>query len=112
MKMVICPTVREQDGLAMSSRNRRLTDPQRTLSALLYQCLVSIQAKRSTDSFELVKKECIDILVEKGFEPDYISLANADDLTLLSNYSTDTPMVALIAAKIGDIRLIDNLLLQ
>lgn len=112
LEMVICPTVREEDGLAMSSRNRRLTDPQRTLSALLYQCLISIQAKQSTDSFDVVKKECSDILIEKGFEPDYIALANADDLTLLNDYGVGTPMVALIAAKIGDIRLIDNLLLQ
>lgn len=112
LQMIICPTVREQDGLAMSSRNRRLTDPQRTLSALLYQCLVSIQAKQGTDSFAVVKKECNDLLSEKGFEPDYIALANADDLTLLKDYSNPVPMVALIAAKIGDIRLIDNLLLQ
>lgn len=105
----ICPTVREQDGLAMSSRNRRLTVPQRSLSLLLYQCLVSIQAKSGAQPFAVVQKECLDILKEKGFEPDYVALADAGDLTLLEDYDNSSRMIALIAAKIGDVRLIDNM---
>jgi pantoate--beta-alanine ligase len=112
LEVVICPTLREADGLAMSSRNRRLTDPQRTLSALLYQCLVSVQSKNENASFAIVRKECEDLLTAKGFEPEYVALADARDLTLLEDYTPNTPMVALIAAKIGEIRLIDNLLLQ
>jgi pantoate--beta-alanine ligase len=112
LKINICPTVREEDGLAMSSRNRRLTDPQRALSALLYQCLVSIQSKQGTDSFAIVKKECSDLLTDKGFVPDYIAIADANDLTLLQEYRQGTPMVALIAARMGEIRLIDNISLQ
>ena len=111
MEVVICPTMRESDGLAMSSRNRRLTEPQRVVAAIIYQCLVSIQSKQHIGSFSVVKKECEDLLSAKGFEPDYVALADARDLNLLDNYSTDTPMVALIAAKIGEIRLIDNMLL-
>lgn len=110
-EMVICPIVREQDGLAMSSRNRRLTDPQRALAGIIYQCLVSIQAKQATDSFALAKKECEDLMVAKGLAPEYISLANADDLTLLAEYTPGAVMVALIAARIGEVRLIDNILL-
>lgn len=105
----ICPTVREQDGLAMSSRNRRLTVPQRSLSLLLYQCLVSIQAKAGAQPFSVVQKECLDILHEKGFEPDYVALADAGDLTLLEDYDSSRKMIALIAVKIGDVRLIDNM---
>ena len=110
--MVICPTQREADGLAMSSRNRRLTEPQRNIAGILYQCLVSIQSKMSTAKFEIVKKECFDLLKEKGFEPDYVALADARDLALLNEYDADKPMVALIAAKIGNIRLIDNMLIN
>ena len=106
-----CPTMREPDGLAMSSRNRRLTEPQRTLAGVLYQCLVSIQAKQYNTSFSVVCKECEDILTAKGFVIDYIALADARNLDLLDNYSRNVPMVALIAASIGKIRLIDNLLL-
>ncbi len=111
MEVVICPTMRESDGLAMSSRNRRLTEPQRVVAAIIYQCLVSIQSKQHIGSFAVVKKECEDLLSAKGFEPDYVALADARNLKLLDNYNTDTPMVALIAAKIGEIRLIDNMLL-
>jgi pantoate--beta-alanine ligase len=112
LKIVICPTSREPDGLAMSSRNRRLTDPQRAIAGIIYQCLISIQAKQNDDRFAIVKKECEDLLREKGFETEYVALADARDLTLLNDYNNDIPMVALIAAKIGEIRLIDNMLLN
>lgn len=109
--MVICPTKREADGLAMSSRNRRLTELQRALAGVIYQCLVSISTKQAEGNFALVQKECADLMAAKGFEVEYIALADANDLTLLDNYDTNRPMVALIAAKLGDIRLIDNMLL-
>ena len=112
INMVICPTIREADGLAMSSRNRRLTQPQRVISATIYQCLVSIESKQKTDKFSMVKKQCEDILAAKGFNVEYVALADADNLTLLDNYEADRKMVALIAAKIGEIRLIDNLVLK
>lgn len=112
IEIVICPTIREEDGLAMSSRNARLTDPQRALAAIIYQCLISIQGKQETSSFDVVQKECMELLEDKGFEPEYVALADAGDLTLLDNFNSDKKMIALIAAKIGNVRLIDNLLLQ
>jgi pantoate--beta-alanine ligase len=112
VKMVICATKREADGLAMSSRNQRLNQPQRTLSASIYQCLVSIQGKLGNGSFELARKECIDLLKDKGFDPEYVELADAKDLAILRDYDSSRSMVTLIAAKIGGVRLIDNLLLQ
>jgi pantoate--beta-alanine ligase len=111
-KMCICPTQREADGLAMSSRNRRLTEPQRALSGIIYQCLVSIQTKKDSADFEVVQKECIELLKHKGLDPDYVALADADDLTELPNYDTSRKMVALIAVRVGSNRLIDNMLLQ
>jgi pantoate--beta-alanine ligase len=112
VELVISPTVREDDGLAMSSRNRRLTEPQRNIAGLIYQCLVSIQSKQDNTPFSIVEKECREILERKGFAPEYISLADARDLTLLNDYNKDVPMVALIATKLGNVRLIDNLLLN
>jgi pantoate--beta-alanine ligase len=111
IEIIISPTIREQDGLAMSSRNRRLTEPQRALAGLIYQCLVSIQAKQTTAPFSLVQKECADLLREKGFEPEYIALADAKDLTLLNEFDPNRKMIALIATKLGGVRLIDNMLL-
>lgn len=112
LNIEICPIIREPDGLAMSSRNRRLTEPQRALANLLYQCLVSIKTKAGMQKFSIVQKECYDILKVKGLEPEYIELADANDLTLLDEYDASRPMVALITARIGEIRLIDNMLLQ
>ena len=110
--IVICPTTREADGLAMSSRNRRLTDGQRTLAGLLYQCLVSIQSKQSAASFSIVRKECFDIMNAKGVTPEYVAIADANDLTILHEFDPSRPTVALIAARVGDVRLIDNMLLR
>jgi pantoate--beta-alanine ligase len=111
-ELVICPTTREADGLAMSSRNRRLTDPQRIVAACIYQCLVSIESKQHSDPFPLVRKQCEELLAAKGFIPEYVALADARDLTLLEDYQADVPMVALIAARLGEVRLIDNVLLR
>jgi len=110
--VAICPTVREADGLAMSSRNRRLTETQRARAGIIYQCLVSIESKQGSNDFSVVKKECEELFVAKGFAVEYVALATADGLELLDNYKRDTPMVALIAAKLGDVRLIDNILLK
>jgi pantoate--beta-alanine ligase len=85
---------------------------QRTRAGVIYQCLVSIESKQNNSSFAVVKKECEELLASKGFVPEYVTLADARDLTLLENYQKDTPMVALIAAKLGEIRLIDNILLK
>jgi len=112
INLIICPTTREADGLAMSSRNRRLTEPQRVIAGVIYRCLVSIESKQSTTELDIVKKECEELLKAKGFITEYIALANAKDLTLLDSYRKDVPMVALIAAKIGEIRLIDNIVLN
>jgi pantoate--beta-alanine ligase len=111
IELIICPTMREADGLAMSSRNRRLSEFIRPRAAAIYQCLVSIQSKQDTDYFQTVKKECIDLLKDKGFEPEYVVIAKADDLTLMDDYRPGTPTVALIAARLAGIRLIDNLII-
>jgi len=109
-RFVTCPTTREPDGLAMSSRNRRLTEAQRARAGLIYQCLVSIQSKSLGDMpFATVQKECLDLLTEKGFVPEYVALADANTLEQLNAYEPGRKMIALIAAKTGDIRLIDNM---
>jgi len=112
MEVVICPTAREADGLAMSSRNRRLTEPQRAIAGIIYQCLVSIESKQHSTAFAIVRKECEDLLAAKGFKPEYVALADAGDLSLLNDYQAGRPMVALIAARLGDTRLIDNILIN
>jgi pantoate--beta-alanine ligase len=112
IELEIGSTVREPDGLAISSRNRRLTEPQRALAAVIYQCLVSIQTKAAAGSWPVMQKECTELLRAKGFEPEYVALAKADTLEPLEEFSPAQPTAALIAARIGKVRLIDNMLLS
>jgi pantoate--beta-alanine ligase len=110
---ITCPTQREPDGLAMSSRNRRLSEAQRSRAGIIYQCLVSIQSKFLLQApFSIVEKECKDLMLNKKIEPEYVSIANAETLEPLVDYDASKKMVALIAAKVGEVRLIDNILLN
>lgn len=111
-QVVICPIVREADGLAMSSRNRRLTEPQRAIAGIIYQCLVSIESKQKNTPFNIVQKECMELMKHKGMAPEYVALANAYDLDPLNDYDANIAMIALIAVRVGDIRLIDNMLIN
>lgn len=113
IEFVACPTQREADGLAMSSRNRRLNESQRAIAGIIYQCLVSIQSKAELNSsFAIVAKECGDLMKAKNIEPEYISIADAETLEPLNEFDPKKKMVALIAVKLGNVRLIDNMLLN
>lgn len=107
----VVATRREPDGLAMSSRNMRLTDGERQQANLIYQCLVSIQAQAGIKPFGIVQKECAELLEKKGIKPEYILLCDAASLDILDEYDEGRPMIALIAVFLGEIRLIDNLVL-
>ena len=103
-------TIREKDGLAMSSRNLRLNPEQREQAILIYQTLQFIKANSSKNSMTDLKDAAIKRLEEAGFVVDYVEIADAD--TLKSVEAINQNSVALIAASIGDIRLIDNILLE
>lgn len=106
------PILREADGLAMSSRNERLNEFERAKAGLLYQCLISIKAKQHLDSFKIMAKESWELMERKGLKVEYIQLAKANDLTLLEDFEQGIKMVVLIAASLGEVRLIDNILLE
>lgn len=113
LRFISCPTRREPDGLAMSSRNLRLNESQRARAGIIYQCLVSLQEKfLSGADFVIAQKECQDLLHAKGFVTEYVSIADADTLEPLAQFDSTRKSIALIAAKIGDIRLIDNMALN
>lgn len=103
------PTRRENDGLAMSSRNSYLDSHQRFQAATIYQTLKQIKARLSQPSINF-KRFCDEgeqQLEAAGFEVDYVSIRNAEDLQPAT--TTDSQWVILIAARLGDTRLIDNL---
>ena len=102
------PTVREQDGLAMSSRNQYLAPEERALAPLLYQELRRIADALAAGErdYKALRAEARATLEEAGFLPDYISIR--DPQTLKKSRSDDRHWVVLGAAMLGRARLIDN----
>ncbi|HEU4471053.1 MAG TPA: pantoate--beta-alanine ligase [Flavisolibacter sp.] len=106
----IVPTVREADGLAMSSRNLRLSEEERAKAPAIFQVLSRIRQELPKHSLPFLEQAARQELEQKGFSVDYVSIARASDLT--GSNGKEEPLVALAAASIGSIRLIDNLALN
>ncbi|MCG6896867.1 MAG: pantoate--beta-alanine ligase [Thiocapsa sp.] len=108
VEIVGVPTVRESDGLAMSSRNGYLSPEERAQAPALYHALAA--ARRSLlegVGVETVERTAAGTLRDAGLEPDYVSVRVAD--TLLPPSESDRDLVVLAAAYLGRARLIDNL---
>ena len=105
-------TVREQDGLARSSRNGYLTPEERELAPALYRILQETASKISGGKrdYSLLEADANQALLEAGFKPDYFKIRRAEDLTEAA--TTDNRLVILAAAYLGKARLIDNLTLS
>lgn len=111
IEVVICPTLREPGGLAMSSRNLRLNDEERNRASQLHAALAFIKNKISSVNFSILKNEAIEKLENNGFKIEYLELASQKDLEVLSECRPKENAVILIAAYLGDVRLIDNVLI-
>jgi pantoate--beta-alanine ligase len=112
IKVNICPTLREDDGLAMSSRNTRLDPDDRvtatTISAALRYIKENIRQGDTKRNIEEAKQ----MLLQKGFKTDYIEIANADTLELIGNWNGKEKIVVLAAAFLNNVRLIDNMIIN
>ncbi len=106
------PTVREADGLALSSRNRRLTADQRKNAVAISQALKGIRENLVSGATGRVLQSAREKLDAADFKPDYITVARAADLEPLQNWDGTVKAVALIAAFQGEVRLIDNILIN
>lgn len=112
IKVNICPTLREADGLAMSSRNMRLTAEERKSAIAIYNCLARIKENlRAGNTDSLLQKAQL-LLEEKGFKVDYVEIADANNLSRISHWDGRQKTVALVAAFLNEVRLIDNMLLN
>ncbi|MEJ8844211.1 pantoate--beta-alanine ligase [Lacibacter sp. H375] len=111
-KLHIAPTLRETDGLAMSSRNMRLTKEDRQTAVAISQALHQMKKQLQPGSLQKIKDEANAFLTATGFRVDYTELADADTLALVDYWNGTDPVVALIAAYIGEVRLIDNMQLN
>ncbi len=113
-QVVVCATVREKDGLAMSSRNAYLNPQERTQAVCLYEALLdaktAIETEKITDA-ALVKKRMADIIDKvPAARIDYIEIVDPESLAPLEELSGK--VVAVLAVFLGPARLIDNMILN
>ena len=110
VKLIMCPIMREFDGLAMSSRNIHLTPNDHKHALILSKTLVLIKNKFDRNKIQELKQEAFKLIHdEPGVEPDYFEIVDADTLHPANE---NTPnIVALVAAKVGKTRLIDNIVI-
>ena len=112
IKLHISPTLREKDGLAMSSRNARLNDEQRKKASGIFQTLQLVKKEIMPGNLETLKEKAMDQLRRMDFKPDYVEIADAGTLQPVHDWDRSQKLVALAAAFLGDVRLIDNLLIN
>ena len=107
-----CPTLREPDGLAMSSRNMRLGPAERKNATAIYKALQYVKENLRPGPTGPVRTAATAILSEHDFKVDYIEIADADTLELIEQWDGRRKIVALAAAFLQEVRLIDNMLLN
>jgi pantoate--beta-alanine ligase len=112
INIVICPTLREHDGLAMSSRNMRLTSDERKKAIAIPAALLFIKNNLVPDNLSTLKTEATAMLTKSEFRVDYIEITDAETLQTVTQWDGHQKIVALAAAYINDVRLIDNLSLN
>jgi len=106
--IVGCPTIREEDGLAMSSRNVRLLEEGRKLAPLIYVTLRKVQEEISSSGLNIAKNNAVQVLTQiDGVELEYLELVNPQTLEIATEKSEQ--IQACIAVWIEHVRLIDNM---
>jgi pantoate--beta-alanine ligase len=109
VEIIPCETVRETDGLAMSSRNLRLTIGERQIARKIFEVLCKIREKGTrTPVWELKEWAVKKIQEDPQFRVEYFEIADTETLMPLENWSQKNRAIALTAVYLGDVRLIDN----
>jgi pantoate--beta-alanine ligase len=111
INLSICDTVREADGLAMSSRNMRLNEIERQKALCIIKSLEIIQHGLKAGSLKNLKREATFFLEKNGYKVDYTEIADAETLELQNEWDGKKKLVALVAAYLNEVRLIDNIIL-
>ena len=112
VELVMCPIVREPSGLALSSRNVHLSDTEHSQAAVLSKVLQDVKARFADEPIESLKEGALQALRNAaGIEPEYFEICNARTLQPATEKDRES-VVALVAAKVGNTRLIDNIILK
>jgi pantoate--beta-alanine ligase len=113
VEIIGCPIIREKDGLAMSSRNVRLTESERKIAPLIYKTLSLIKEmsiKKSVSELKAFAEN--EIASESLMQLEYFEIVDSETLQPISKLDDAKSAAACIALKLGEIRLIDNVLLK
>jgi pantoate--beta-alanine ligase len=109
IEIVVAPTIRESDGLALSSRNAYLSQTDRDRATALHRALLEGERALEREGPEIAEKRMWEVLINEDLEPSY---AKAVDPVTLGPPDPEGPVLLLIAARVGATRLIDNLLVD
>jgi pantoate--beta-alanine ligase len=111
VQIEVCPTMREPDGLAMSSRNARLSAEERERALALPQALRAAAEALAAGERDApaISARCAAWMAEAGVQPEYFELASPE--TLEPVFEIEGPVLAVVAARVGSTRLIDNQML-
>lgn len=111
IEIAVGDTVREDNGLAMSSRNNYLSPAERDQAAEIHRTLLAVATSiRAGRSVQAVEGAAVDRLAQAGFRVDYVAVRRAEDLSIPAD-PQEPGLVVLAAARLGNTRLIDNLLI-
>ena len=111
VKLIMCPIIREEDGLAMSSRNIYLSAEEHQHALILHRVLLKVKNSFDKKSIENLRLEAAQKLKSAdGIELEYFEICNGDNLETVHSKDYKN-LVALVAAKVGQTRLIDNMIL-
>jgi pantoate--beta-alanine ligase len=112
VKLVVCPIKRADSGLAMASRNMRLTKSQKAKATIIHKTLMWAKEHLSTHSVEEIINYTMTRMAIDDFKPEYFKLIDGNTLKDIKNVSKHKYIVAVTAVWAGDVRLIDNMILR
>ncbi len=112
VELIIAPTQREKDGLAMSSRNQRLSPEMRQKAALIYQNLLKIQDGIKQIPTQNLESLAAEKLSQAGLRVEYVQIVDGNSLQKVSEPENHEYIVVCLAVWAGEVRLIDNLILK
>jgi pantoate--beta-alanine ligase len=112
VEIIPCPTVRERDGLAMSSRNKLLTPRERKIAPLIYQTLKMVKIQSGYETVSELKNFVIETFVKnKSLKLEYFEIVDMYSLKPIKTWVESHHVIACIAVYLGKVRLIDNIIL-
>ncbi len=109
--LIVCPIIREPHGLAMSSRNERLSNADRETAKVLHQVLSDTKQNIAKSPVLDLKKAAIGTIEAAGMKLDYFEIVDAKSLLSTDTVKDGVNLVACVAAYMKDVRLIDNMIL-